>query len=267
MRTETRKMTVVEFAKYAMTEAAALVSAPDADRAAVLKAAMKVAAEATDPSAEIEVQVAAADPAALALAAVHTKLDKIEAAVASFAGGVTAKALYDAVVAKQGIAVQLALELLAAHQTKVAALAQQIQAGGADLDKDKIWAALRTYDIEEAVGNALTVLGKAEGADAAALAEIGAVYKTGLAEKLTKTAPAPTDPPAAGTPPAAPAAGDPPAAAPVTQADDDVCKQCGAKMEKGVDVCPACGWTRGTAVSKAVAKFKYAQRIVGRPKA
>jgi ribosomal protein L40E len=247
MRTEKRKMTLVELTKHNCAEAEALVAQPDPARAAILKASLEAAAKA-EPGAEIEVDVPAPDPVAADLAAVHAKLDKLASAVEAFAGGVTAKAAYDAVVAKQGVAVNLAVEMLTAYVARIQGIAAQLQAGGADIDKESLWGAFRSYNVEEAVENALTVLGKAEGADAAVLAEVGStlkaafVAKTGADDAAKKAA----------DEAAAKAAADK-AAADAAATDEEVCKQCGAKMKKTDTVCSACGWERGTPVTTAKA--------------
>jgi hypothetical protein len=247
MRTEKRKMTLVELTKHNCAEAEALVAQPDPARAAILKASLEAAANA-EPGADIEVDVPAPDQVAVDLAAVHAKLDKLASSVEAFAGGVTAKAAYDAVVAKQGVAVNLAVEMLNGHIMAVQEIAGKLQAGGDDIERKELWEKLGAYNVEQAVENALTALGKAEGADAAVLAEVGStlkaafVAKTGADDAAKKAA----------DEAAAKAAADK-AAADAAATDEEVCKQCGAKMKKTDTVCAACGWERGTPVTTAKA--------------
>jgi rubrerythrin len=266
MKIEKKKMTLAQFAEFAKAEADAMAAAPDAERAALLRANLAKAATVEKADAEFEVDVAVAPDAgapALDLSGIAAKLDKIDAAVAAFAGGVTAKALYDGVVAKQGIAMQLAVELLTAYQAKVAGLVAQLQAGGSDLDRDKVWSALSSYDVGEAVNMALAAVGKAEGApDATATAEVGEVLKAALIARAASDAEATRLAAEAAKKAADEAAAK--AKADAEAAAKGTCEQCGAAMADDAEVCPECGWKRGTPVSKRA--HRYPDRYDGAKK-
>jgi len=223
MKTEKKTMTLAKFTEFAKSETDALMAKPNADRATVLKANFEKASKVEKADAEFEIEVLAEEPVPVDLTAINAKLDKIDAAVAAFASGVTAKAAFDAVVTKQGIAVSLAVELLSAKSVE------------------------GEYDIGAAVVAACDALGKSETPpDAAMVAEVGEAVKSAYTVKADA---AKVSDEAAKKAAEEKAKADAAAAA----AKADTCEQCGASMG-GEDVCPECGWKKGTPVDKKAAK-------------
>ncbi|MDD5542899.1 MAG: hypothetical protein PHX83_06960 [Acidobacteriia bacterium] len=225
MKTEKKMMTMAQFTEFAKSETDALLAKPNADRATVLKANFEKASKVEKADAEFEIEVLAEEPVPVDLTAINAKLDKIDAAVAAFASGVTAKAAFDAVVAKQGIAVSLAVELLSAKSAE------------------------GEYDIGAAVVAACDALGKSETPpDAAIVSEVGEAMKSAYAVKAEAAKSADE---------AAKKAAEEEAAKKAKEEEDakkaDTCEQCGAAMG-GEDVCPECGWKKGTPVDKKAAK-------------
>jgi len=234
MKTEKRKMTLAKFHEFAKSEVEALEANPNPERSALLKANLTKSSEATTPDAEFEVEVAIDEPAPpMDLSEISEKLDKIDAAVSKFEAGMVEKAGYDAMVVKQGIAVDLAIELLTAYEAKVADLSAKLQAGGEDIERDDLWNTLSTWDLETAISNALTALGKSETPpDEALTTEVSEALKAAYTVKSDAIkAAAEAAKEAAGT------------------AKVDTCAQCGADMG-GADVCPECGWKVGTATKR-----------------
>lgn len=245
MKTEKRKMTLTEFHKFATSEVDALLTNPSEERSALLKANLAKSSEAATPDAEFEVEVAIDEPAPpMDLSEISAKLDKIDAAVSKFEAGMVEKAGYDAMVIKQGIAVDLAIELLTAYEAKVADLSAKLQSGGDDLERGDLWDALSTWDLETAISNALTALGKAETPpDETLTSEVSDALKAAHAVKSEAIKAA------------AEAAKEAAEAAKV-----DTCAQCGAAMA-GADVCPECGWKVGDPVKSE--KRKRTSTTVG----
>lgn len=258
MKTEKRKMTLAKFLEFAKSEVEALEANPNPERSALLKSNMEKSTEAKTADEEFEVEVALDEPAPpMDLSEISAKLDKIDAAVSKFEDGMVEKAGYDAMVIKQGIAVDLAVELLTAYQAKIADLSAKLEAGGADLTQDSAWDYLRSWEIESAVSNALTALGKAETPpDEAMTSEVGDALKAAFTAKFDALKAAVE---------AAKIAADEAAAA----AKVETCAQCGAAMA-GADVCPECGWKVGDAVKAEKrgdpATFGYDTRFTGKPK-
>lgn len=247
MKTEKRKMTLAKFLEFAKSEVEALEANPNPERSALLKSNMEKSTEAKTADEEFEVEVALDESAPpMDLSEISAKLDKIDAAVSKFEDGMVEKAGFDAMVIKQGIAVDLAVELLTAYQAKIADLSAKLEAGGADLTQDAAWDYLRSWEIESAVSNALTALGKAETPpDEAMTSEVGDALKVAFTAKFD----------------AIKAAVEAAAAAKV-----DTCEQCGAAMA-GADVCPECGWKVGDVVKIKKGNpstFQYSSRFTGK---
>jgi len=258
MKTEKRKMTLAKFLEFVKSEVEALAANPNPERSALLKDNMTKSAVAKTPDEEFEVEVALDEPAPpMDLSEISAKLDKIDAAVSKFEEGMVEKAGFDAMVIKQGIAVDLAVELLTAYQAKIADLQAKLEAGGEDLTSGAAWDYLSSWGIESAVENALTALGKAETPpDEAMTSEVGDALKAAFTAKFDAIKAAVE---------AAKIAADEAAAA----AKADTCEQCGADM-KGADVCPECGWKVGDVVKTEKrgdpSTFRYDTRFTGEPK-
>lgn len=232
MKTEKRKMTLAKFLEYAKSEVKKLEANPDPERSALLSAAMEKSTEAKSDE-EFEVEVIVEEAPTIDLTEVNAKLDEIKEKVSKLEAGTVEKATHDVMIVKQGLAVELAVELLTAYQQKINDLSEKLQSGGDDIDRDKLWDTFSSWSVEDAVANALTTLGKSENApDEAVASEVGEALKAAFAAKT------------AATPAPAPVADDDPAPA-IEKVD--TCKQCGADMA-GADVCPECGWKVGTEV-------------------